>query len=78
MLVAVYQYVEMRDGTSLAVMVRPPTKFLVYNIILRSREHASRMVLPWVREIDIPETEVSATALRGQPSRSTQLAGNGG
>jgi predicted acyl esterase len=56
----------------------PETSGFVYNEISRTRRHASRVVLPWVRKIDVPPGSFSATALRGQPSRADQRIANGG
>lgn len=56
----------------------PETGGLVFNEIARTRRHASRIVLPWIRKIDVPPASFPANSLRGQPSRPSQIVANGG
>ena len=56
----------------------PATNGSVYNEIERRRRRASRVVLPWVRKIDVPEVSFPANSLRGQPTRPSRVVANGG
>ena len=56
----------------------PQTLGLVYNEVSRTRRNASRLVLPWVRRVQVPELDFAANSLRGQPVRPSDIVANGG